>query len=445
MGLSAIEIFKFLPKSNCGECGLPTCLAFAMKLANKKAELKECPRVSEEAKEELAASSAPPMRLITMGEGDDAVEVGNETVLFRHEKKFFHQTAFGQILPDTLSDDELGAKIDEMDERESERVGLPLVIELVAVEAASGDPGRFAEAVSTVRSHTTRPMVLIADDPAMLEAGLAEAGPKPLLWGAKKDNVDAMAEVVKDVDASLVVKSDQYESLAALTGKLKEASSNNMVIDMGFGEMEPKDALEKLTVLRRFALKKNYRPLGYPTIMAVRGDGYEPALMGGLGVLKYANILLFDEISAWKMYPLFVLRQNIFTDPQKPIQVQPDIYPINGAEKDSPLLMTCNFSLTYFSVKGDVDRSKVSTNILVVDSEGLSVLTAYAADKLTPESMAEALEKAKEEGLITVDTVIIPGLIARARAKLQELTGFDVVVGPKDSSGLPKFLKQFRD
>lgn len=442
MGLTAIEIFKFLPKTNCGECGFPTCLAFAMQLANKKAELASCPDVSDEAKAELEASAAPPMRLVTMGKGENKVEVGNETEMFRHEKKFFHHAAYGLVLDDDLSGEEIGERLSGVDDLETERVGLPLVVELIALRGASGNPDNFSEKAKIVASKTHRPLVLIAENPEVLKAGAeAVSGSSPLLHAADKDNWEETGEIAADTGSSLVVKGDTAEELADLTKKLKDKGVQDMVLDMDFGSMAPSEAIKNLTILRRLALRKNFRPLGFPTIMFSRGDDYQSGIMAILGTLKYANIVLFDDMAAWKLYPLFVLRQNIFTDPQKPIQVQPDIYPINNPEPGAPLLLTCNFSLTYFSVKGDVERAKVPANILVVDTEGLSVLTAYAAEKLTPESMAEALEDPECGEATSKKEVIIPGLIARARAKLLDLTGFDVIVGPKDSSGIPKFLK----
>jgi acetyl-CoA decarbonylase/synthase complex subunit gamma len=441
MGLTAIEIYKLLPKTNCGDCGVPTCLAFAMKLANKQAELSACPHVSDEAQSQLAESSAPPIRLITVGAGDNAVEMGNETELFRHEKTFYHPTAFSLIVKDTLSSEELEVKIKEASLLEFERVGQILKMGMLVIQSESGDPGKFAEVVKSVSSKTSLPLILMSDKPEVLEEGLKIASEsKPLIHAATKDNWEAMTELAKNYKCPLVAYDDSgLDGLAELTQNIKKAGVEDIMLD--FGVKSIGESLRLLTMIRRLSAKKNFRALGYPVILRLEDDPKKEALKAAIYTMKYAAALMFSDVSKWKMFPLFTLRQNIYTDPQIPIQVKPELYEINNPSDDSPLLFTTNFSLTYFTVAGDIENSKIPSYLQVIDTEGLSVMTAFAAGKLTADMVVEALEKSGATQKIKHNKIIIPGMVARMSAKLNEKSGREVLVGPRESSGLPKYLK----
>jgi len=441
MAMTAIEIYKLLPKTNCGKCGVPTCLAFAMKLANKQAELSACPDVAEDVKTQLEESAAPPIRLITVGTGDMAVEMGNETELFRHEKTFYHPTAFSVMIEDTLSPEEIDAKVKEANELEFERVGQILKMSMIAVSGASGDPAKFAEAVKNVMGKTNLPLILVSDKPEVMEEALkVSKDAKPLIHAANKDNWEAMANLAKANSCPLVVYDEgSLDGLEELTQNIKKAGCEDLMLDFGikdFGE-----TMRLLTQIRRLSAKKNFRPLGYPVILRLQGDAEQEALAAAIYTMKYAAALIFSDISRWKMFPLVTLRQNIYTDPQIPIQVKPELYEINNPTDDSPLLFTTNFSLTYFTVAGDIENSKIGSYLQVVDTEGLSVMTAFAAGKLTADSVVEALEKSGAKDKIKHNKIVIPGMVARMSAKLNEKSGREVIVGPRESSGIPKFLK----
>jgi len=443
MPLTALDIYKHLPKTNCGECGVPTCLAFAMKLANKQAQLGECPYVSQQAKDTLEASAQPPMRLVTIGTGEKAVQVGNETELFRHEKRFYHETAYCVVIDDDLDVSQIKAKVENLKDITFERVGKMLGPDMVGIRAKTGDPIRFAEAIVAVKSSTQLPLVLISDDPAAIEAGLGAAGSsKPLIYRALKSNIDAMAKLAKDKGVPLVVYGESLEEVASLTDKAKAAGLQDLVIDSNFGGVPLHNMLRDLTISRRLALKKNFRPLGYPTMVAMKGSSDEDAIRAALATMKYASIMMMDGVDASQMFALTTLRQNIYTDPQKPIQVKPGIYAINNPGESSPFLVTTNFSLTYFIVSGDVESSKIPSHLMVVDSEGLSVMTAFAADKFNADLVVKFLTELKAVEKVKHKTIVIPGIVSMMSGKLKEKSGWDVIVGPRDSSALPKFLKE---
>ena len=440
MALTAIEVFKLLPKTNCGKCGVPTCLAFAMKIANKQAELSACPDVSDDAMSTLAESSAPPMRQVIIGDGDSKVDIGNETELFRHEKKFFHPTSYASMIEDSASDDEVQSKVKEINEMEIERIGQMLGIDMIAIRS-TGDAARFEAVVGAVAGATQKPLILIADATDVMAAGLkAASGKKPLVYAANPGNWEDMAKLAKEHGSPLAVTAPSLNELAELTPKIKEAGIEDMVIGLNYnnaGEM-----LQRLTVMRRLSVKKTFRPLGYPIITMVENDdSVTEGMTAALATMKYGGIAVFRNTEAWKMFPLFTLRQNIYTDPQIPLQVTEGLYDINNPTEDSPLMFTTNFSLTYFTVRGDIEGSKIPAWLLVVNTEGLSVMTAFAADKLTADQIVQVMDEQGVKDKIKHNNLIIPGMVARMSGKLNELSNREIQVGPRESSGLGKYLK----
>lgn len=438
---TAIEIYKFLPKKNCGECGVPTCLAFSMLLANQKTELSKCPYVSEEAKRTLEESAAPPIRLVKIGVGDNVVEVGDETELFRHEKAFFHPTAYGLIINDSLSEKEFLSRLEEAEKTCFERVGQLLALNMVAVKNSSGDPERFVEAVKLAMKSSLALVLMSFNPEAMGEALKICSNRKPLIYAANNQNFDEMCRLAKEHSCPLVIhEPSNLENLAEIAKKARDKGLEDIVLD--FGSKPLKETHETLTMLRRLAIKKKFRPLGFPVILVAENDEYaiEKAI---IGTAKYASIILLDDVSKEFIVPLFTLRQNIYTDPRVPLQVKPELYPIGSPDENSPLLFTTNFSLTYFTVLSDIEKSKIPVWLQVVDTEGLSVLTAFAAGKLTPDSVVAALEKTNAKSKVKRNEIIIPGAVARMSGKLEEISGMKVVVGPRESSALPKFLREY--
>jgi acetyl-CoA decarbonylase/synthase complex subunit gamma len=445
MGMSGLQIYKLLPKTNCKDCGFPTCLAFAMKLAAKQAELSACPHVSEESKAALAASSTPPMRLITLGSGDREIKVGNETEMFRHSKTFYHPPGIFMRVKDTQPIAEIESIVTEAMSYEVERVGIMLSLSGVAVQNDSGDKDTFVAAINAAKAKANgKPFVVISDDPAAAQAGLEAAGDKPMLCAANKDNWQAMAEAAKAVGASIVVyEPDGLTPLANLAENVKGAGIEDIILDPGTRGMA--DSLAAFTQIRRLALTKNFRPLGYPIIAFPGEEAESPeeeAIIAGQHVAKYGGIVVLDHFDPAVAYVLLTLRLNIYTDPQKPIQVSPGIYEIGDPGPNSPLLVTTNFSLTYFSVAGELDGSGVPSWLLIADAEGMSVLTAWAAGNFDAETIAKATKAFDVESKVSHRKIIIPGYVSVISGELEEeMPGGEIMVGPREAVDIPNYLK----
>jgi acetyl-CoA decarbonylase/synthase complex subunit gamma len=443
MALTGVEIFKLLPKTNCKKCGFPTCLAFAMKLAQRQASLDLCPDVSEEAKQKLGEASAPPVRPITFGSGDLAVKMGEETVLFRHDKRFVNPCVFALEIKDTLSDDDISNKVQAVLDSEIDRIGQKLRIDAIALSNDSNEAGRFESVAHNIAAKAPGiPVILCTTNPQAAESAVKHfADKKPLIYGVDLTNTEAMVTIAKTSKAILGVKAQGVQELADLTEKVKSLGVEDIVIDSG--ARKAKEILGHNTLIRRAAIKKNFKPLGYPIItFAQREDNILEALVAGLGVMKYSSVVVLNSIEKWKNLALFTLRQNIYTDPQVPMQVEQKIYKIGEPSPDSPLFITTNFSLTYFIVSGEVENSKVPSYLAVMDCEGLSVLTAWAAGKFTAAKIAQFIKESGVENNINHREIIIPGYVAILSGAIEDkLEGWKITVGPREANGIPAFIR----
>jgi acetyl-CoA decarbonylase/synthase complex subunit gamma len=447
MALTGIEIFKVLPKTNCGQCGVPTCLAFAMNLAAGKAELSKCPSVSEEAKAKLSEASAPPILPVTIGVGDKAVKIGGETVMFRHEKRFENPTAIAILIDDVMADAEVDARLNRFKTLEYERVGLKLRGNLIALRAGSGDAAKFTALINKAKQNSDSPFILISQSAALLAAGLkVSADRKPLIFAATKDNIDQVAALAKESGCPVVAKGANVEELAALTEKLAAAGIKNIVLDSGARTV--KQALQDQIIIRSAALNKKFRPLGYPTIVQPREMTDNPmkeAMIAAMFVAKYAAIIVLSDFHGESLFPMLVERLNIYTDPQRPLATTQGIYEINNPNENSPLMVTSNFSLTYFIVSGEIENSKVPSYLYVKDTEGLSVMTSWAAGKFSADIIGPAIKKSGIDSKIKHRKLIIPGYIAAESGALEEeLPGWEIQVGPRDAANLPAYLKNWK-
>ncbi len=448
MALTGIEIFKKLPKTNCGECGVPTCLAFAMKLAAGQAELAACPSVSAEAKAALEEASAPPIRPVAIGAGEKALKIGGETVMFRHEKRFVSPTGIAVQVTDRMSEAEVDKRLQKLNELKFERVGLTLQADLVAVKGESGDPARFESLVKKVKEKLDgKSMVLISEDPQVLTKGAkACAERKPLLYAATKANADAMAALAKEISAPLAVKGESVDELAELTTKLTAAGLKDLVLDSGARTAQK--VLEDQIVIRRSALMKKIRPLGFPTITfpcAMTDDPMKETLIASMMVAKYGGIVVLSDLEGHTLFPLLLERMNIFTDPQRPMATTEGIYEIGGPNENSPVLITSNFSLTYFIVSGEIEGSRVPSWLLVKDTEGLSVMTAWAAGKFGADVIAPFVKKCGIGEKVKHRKVIIPGYAAVISGELEEeLSDWKIAIGPREAGHIPAYLKMWK-
>ncbi|ABK18242.1 acetyl-CoA decarbonylase/synthase complex subunit gamma [Syntrophobacter fumaroxidans] len=448
MALTGIQIFKLLPKTNCGECGVPTCLAFAMNLASGKAELEKCPYVSEEAKETLASESAPPIRPLTIGTGDYAVKLGGETVMFRHEKTFVNPPGFAAVVGTDEDDASVSGKIERFRQCQFDRVGLKLRPELFAVRDAGGDAGKFQGLAKKISDETGGSLILMSGNVDALKAAAgALKEKKPLIYAADASNVDALGALAKEVACPLAVKGDgSLESVIALTEKLSGMGIKDLVIDTGSREL--KKVFEEQILIRRSALKNRFRPLGYPTMIVANemaGDLMEETVIAAAFVAKYGALMVMSDFQPHSVFPLLLERLNIYTDPQRPMTAEQGIYPINNPDENSPVLVTCNFSLTYFIVSGEIESSRVPSWLCVQDTEGLSVMTAWAAGKFSGESVGTFINKCGIKDKVKHKSIIIPGYAAGISGELEEeLGGWNVVVGPREASQISKFLRAFK-
>lgn len=440
MALKALDIFKLLPKTNCKKCGCPTCLAFAMKLAQKQASLDQCPDVSEASKVELAGASAPPIRLVTIGVGPNKLEIGNETVMFRHEESFYHPAGIGVLVSDTLDDNALKAKLEKIRKIKFTRVGIEMHATVVGVVNASGKAEPFAKAVQAVAALDI-PMVLMSTQAAHLDKVLAScADKKPLIHAATAATLDAFIALAKTHNCPLAVAASDLEALVPLCEKARAAGLQDLVLDVTSGSIA--GTLQALTAVRRLALKKNMRVLGYPCLVTNRTvDPMVAVAECSMLVAKYAGIVLADLDQPEQLMPVLTVNQNLYTDPRKPIQVEAKLNAIGAVTPESPLLITTNFSLTYYTVAGEVEASRVPAYIGVLDTEGTSVLTAFSSDKLTSEKIAAFINSDEVKSKVSHRKVIIPGYIAVMSGGLKDDSGWTVMVGPREASGISKFLK----
>jgi len=444
MPLTGIEIFKLLPKTNCGECGVPTCLAFAMNLASGKAELSACPYVSEEAKAKLEEASAPPILPVTIGVGDKALKIGSETVMFRHEKRFENPPGVAIIISDTMDEAEVNARLEKCQQLQYERVGLILRPELVAIKNESGDVQKFESVVNKVKQNSDCGIILMSSNPDALAAGLkACADRKPLLYAATEDNVERLTELAKESACPVVAKASSLEGLAQLTDKLTAAGIKNIVLDSGARTI--RKALEDQIIIRGAALQKKFRPLGFPTITfpcEMTDNPMKEAVIASMFVAKYGSIIVLSDFQGESLFPLLVERMNLYTDPQRPLATTEGIYEIGNPDANSPVLVTTNFSLTYFLVSGYIETSKISGWLLVKDTEGLSVMTAWAAGKFSADLIAPFVKKCGIEDKIKHHKLVIPGYSAAESGGLEEeLPGWEILVGPREGAHLPGYLK----
>jgi len=443
MALTGIQIFKLLPKTNCKKCGFPTCLAFAMKLAQGGVDISACPEVSEESKRLLSEASAPPIKSFNLGIGEKAIKIGGETVLFRHDKKFFNPCALAVNVRDDLTDEELSNKALAVVNSEIDRIGQKLRIDAISIEYASDDSSRYERAVKLISEKAPETAIILnCKDPQVVERAIkAVKDRRPLIYCATSENAEAMANIAKTNNVPLCITAQGLDALSTLSEKVQAMGVSELVLDPG--AKTAKEIIEYNTQIRRSALKKNFKPLGYPIINYVlRDDQIMETAIASIGIAKYASIVVLSSIEQWKNLALFTLRQNLYTDPQVPMQVEQKIYKIGEPTADSPLLITTNFSLTYFIVSGEVENSKVPSWLAVMDCEGLSVLTAWAAGKFTAARIAQFIKESGIENQINHKELIIPGQVAILSGALEEkLEGWKITVGPREANALPTFLR----
>ncbi len=439
MALTGMQIYKNLPRTNCKDCGLPTCMAFAMQVAAKQKALTDCPHISGDAEQALSEASAPPMKLVKIGTGANEFQIGQETVMFRHEEKFHRKSGIAVRIPAALSDDEVGALVDNINGSSFVRVGDTLKVAFSAVEVDGvTDPAARAKLVA---EKSQVPVILIGSSADAMKAAVeAIKAQKPLIYKADASNLEAFAAIAASGKLPLAVGGTSLEEIAELATQAKTNKVEDLIL--AFKGDNPGDTIRNLTMARRAALKKKFRTLGYPLMVEVVADSPEmEPVLAGMFTAKYAGIVLVNGIEAWQMLPIMTAVQDVYTDPQVPNTVEAKLYEIGGPDEKSPVLFTTNFSLTYFSVEGEVERSKVPTYISVVDTEGLGVLNAYAGDKISAEKVVKSLQEQQVSDKVKHRKLIIPGLLPIFRAEIEDTSEWEeVIIGPEAAREIPAFL-----
>ncbi|MDR0719577.1 MAG: acetyl-CoA decarbonylase/synthase complex subunit gamma [Treponema sp.] len=442
MALKGLDIFKLTPKTNCKECGNPTCMAFAMKVAQGSVTLDKCPHMSPEALAQLGEATAPPMKALTIGAGDKAYNLGGETVLFRHDKTFVSKP----LVAVTVCPSSADARIDELKKVDYERISERMYVELINVEY-SGDKAAFLETVKKAQGAGRTLILEVKDVEAARSALEICKAEKPVLNGANESNYKEMNALAVEAGVVLGVSGANLDAMYDTIKALEALGNKNLIIDVSASTV--KETFANAVRLRRAALKDADRSAGYPSIVNIAKLAPENSAMqtalAALFIMKYGSVIIMGGMSYAQALPLYGLRQNIYTDPQKPMKVEPGIYPINGAGENDICATTVDFALTYFIVAGELERSGMPVNLLISDAGGYSVLTAWAAGKLSASSIAKFVKENNVEEKIKNRALIIPGKVAVLKGEMEEsLPGWKIIVAPGEAVGLIKFLKELK-
>ena len=446
MALKGLDIFKLSPKKNCKECGCPTCMAFSMKVAQGAVDIAACPYFAPEALAKLSAATEPPMKTIKVGAGDAELSLGGETVLFRHEKTFVSRTRYAMSLCTCMDDETVAQKLEDIKKVDYERIGERMFVEMVYVNYSADGKQDYVELVKKA-AETGRILILGCKDAEIAKAALEVCKDgKPILNGADASNYEAMNAVATAAGVVLGVSGADLSEIHDIVEKLEGLGNKNLVIDVTGADV--KETFKNAVQIRKAAIKDGDRTFGYPSIVNLHkiaaGDLHKQAALLSLFTMKYGSVIVAEHIGYAEALPLYGLRQNLFTDPQKPMKVEPGIYPLNGADENSVCLTTVDFALTYFLVSGELERSGVPVNLIINDAGGLSVLTSWAAGKFSSSSIAKFFQEQDIEGKIKSRKLIIPGKVAVLKGELEaKMPGWEIIIAPNEAVQLVKFMKDF--
>lgn len=446
MALKGLDIFKLSPKKNCKECGCPTCMAFSMKVAQGAVDIAACPYFAPEALAKLSAATEPPMKIIKVGAGDAELSLGGETVLFRHEKTFVSRTRYAMSLCTCMDDETVAQKLEDIKKVDYERIGERMFVEMVYVNYSADGKQDYVELVKKA-AETGRILILDCKDAEIAKAALEVCKDgKPILNGADASNYEAMNAVATAAGVVLGVGGADLSEIHDTVEKLEGLGNKNLVIDVTGADV--KETFKNAVQIRKAAIKDGDRTFGYPSIVNLHkiaaGDLHKQAALLSLFTMKYGSVIVAEHIGYAEALPLYGLRQNLFTDPQKPMKVEPGVYPLNGADENSVCLTTVDFALTYFLVSGELERSGVPVNLIINDAGGLSVLTSWAAGKFSSSSIAKFFQEQDIEGKIKSRKLIIPGKVAVLKGELEaKMPGWEIIIAPNEAVQLVKFMKDF--
>jgi acetyl-CoA decarbonylase/synthase complex subunit gamma len=457
--LSPIDIYTLLPKTNCKECGEGNCMAFATKVVNREINVEQCPPLLTKKFEKnylkLKEMLKPAVKEVIVGADASAIKVGGKLVMYRHEFTYFNPTAIAIDVTDEMSDKEMSERVKKTQEFTYTYIGNDLKLQMIAVRSTSGDADKFKAAVKKVADITKLPLILCSTDSSVMEAGLmAIPKARPLIYAATKDNWKEMTELALMYKCPLAVSApNDLDLLRSMVKTMKEYGIEDLVLDPGtFTSVGLGDTINNFTMLRRAACEMGDEMVGYPLIGTPITAWTEPAKsptvnawaeahVASMLVTRFADILIMHGTEGWALLPLTVLRQNIYTDPRKPVAVEPGLRAIGTPDENSPVLMTSNFALTYYTVEQDIESTGKPAYLIVVDSEGTAIDSGVAGRKLTAETVADAIKESNVEKKVKHRKLIIPGKAARISGEIEELSNWEVLVGPQDSSGIAKFLQ----
>ncbi|MDO5336810.1 MAG: acetyl-CoA decarbonylase/synthase complex subunit gamma [Eubacteriales bacterium] len=446
MALNGIQIFKLTPKKNCKECGCPTCMAFSMKVAQGAMKIEQCPHMSDEAIASLSEATAPPMKTIKAGAGAAEFTMGGETVMYRHEKTYVSRTRYAVKLDCCMDEAAVDAKIAELQKIDYERIGERMYVEAVYVTYCGAHKENFLSIINKVKGLNRVVVINCKDVDAAAEAVALCKDGKPILNGADASNYEAMNKIAKDAGIVLGVSGKDLNELYDTVAAIEKLGNKNLVVDVTGASI--KETFKNAVLVRRAALKDQNRTFGYPSIVDTTGiaaeDKYMQAALLSLFTMRYGSIIVVDQMTYAEALPLYGLRQNVFTDPQKPMKVNPGIYPLNGADENSVVLTTVDFALTYFVVSGELERSGVPCNLTISDAGGLSVLTSWAAGKFSGNTISKFIQT-EVEPKVKSRKLVIPGKVAVLKGDLEaKLPGWEIIVGPREAVQLVKFMKDLQ-
>ncbi|MFW6117593.1 MAG: acetyl-CoA decarbonylase/synthase complex subunit gamma [Thermoproteota archaeon] len=459
--ISPIDVYQLLPRTNCGECGFPNCMAFATKVVNREVSIDECPPLQKEEYEEeyrqLKEMMAPAIKEIVIGKGGKAATIGGKLVMYRHEFTYFNPTAIAIDVTDQMDEEEILARVKKTEDFKFTYIGQTLTLDMIAVRSTSNDPDQFKNTVKKVAENTDLPLILCSLNPDVLKAGI-EAAPesRPLLYAATEDNWQEMAELALEHNCPLTVFApNNVQLLKSLTKTLVEYGVEDLVLDPGtFPDDGVTDTINNFTMIRRAGINRGDELLGFPIIgipmtawtqnseIPEQVAKWREVYLAGMLIVRYADALIMHNTDGWALLPNVVLRRNIYTDPRKPVAVDPGLRTFGNPDENSPVLMTTNFALTYYTVASDIESGEIDSYLVVVDTEGMAVDCAVAGRKLTADNAADAIKESGVKEKVDHNKLIIPGKATRISGELEGASGWKVLVGPGDSSGIPKFLKK---
>ena len=455
--LTALQLYKYLPGTNCGECEEGTCMGFAVKLVDKEEVPGNCTQLTGKKKENLIKILIPPVREVVLGAGDEKISVGGEEVMYRHELRFFNPCALFLDISDTMDDSEVARRIEFIKNFEVERIGQVLRMHGVSVRCASGDAGTFKKIVKKISEKFQGIIMLASFNPGILRAGCEVLkSRKPLLYAANNKNWKEVLSLAREHETALVVHSRDMDDMGTITRKISAQNFHNIILDPGVDARGSGlgDTVNKFAAIRKSAIK-NVPELRYP-LMAVPAvvyasceDGeddaaknYYESILSSCLMDRFASLLVIHSTETWSLLPLLYLNLNIYTDPRVEPMVEAKVYEIGTPDENSPVLISTNYALTYFALTGDLEGTNISCYILVVDTEGLAVLVAVAAAKLTGKLIKDAIVESKLEEKVKHKTLILPGYCSSITGQIEDDTGWKVMLGPQDSSMLGKFLRE---